>query len=154
MRTFSTQKPPKNGLFLASRRPPPPGPPQDLCSGPLPTPQRPKNPLKITLYTYTHTTSIILSFFLSFLAFVPSSPHPPPSGCDTQNPLSGLGGRGVSLAGALETKSPIYRAYILLIRGVYIPPSPPQSRTGCPAYHIRASAGWMLNNAKKFARRL
>jgi len=57
MSTFSTRKPPKNGLFLASRRPPPPGPPQDLCSGPLGPLKTPKNTLKsipdlISIYLY------------------------------------------------------------------------------------------------------
>ena len=138
MSTFSTRKPPKNGLFLASRRPPPPGPPQDLCSGPLGPSKTPKNGPK-TIPSLISISSHVL-FNSPLFVFWPSK-KPPHPGRDTQNPLSGLGGEGPSLAGALETPGPVYRAYIYSIRGVYIPPSPPQSRTGCPAYHIRASAG-------------
>jgi len=130
MTVFSTKKPPENGLFSAPPRPPPPGPPQDLCSGPLPTPKTSKN-RPYNDHNDTHSSSLGLSphlFLFGVLTKHPLSPR-----CGTQNPLSGLGGVRDLLGRGLKNADIAYIGiYMQYQGGMYTPLTPPKpDRVSC-----------------------
>ena len=140
MSIFSTQKPPENGLFLASRRPPPPGPPQDLCSGPLPTLKSPKD----LLYTIPHAHSQISSLLCHRSSlYLPGQIPPISPRRGTQNPLSGLGGVRALLGRGLKNADIAYIGiYIQYQGGMYTPLTPPKpDRVSCVPHPASRRSG-------------